>query len=102
MTETPSGSSPSPCWPAPGRATTGCPERPRRTHVHPDPRFRNVLLACVLTLWPAAGLCDGVAGDAVRPPCDPSDRREVGHEGDDGGRTVECAPVRAARLPRPA
>jgi hypothetical protein len=28
----------------------------------------------------------------MRPPCDPSDRREVGHEGDDGGRTVECAP----------
>jgi hypothetical protein len=35
----------------------------------------------------------------VRPPCDPSDRTDVGHEGDGGGRTVECAPIRAGRLP---
>jgi transposase len=43
MTGTPSGSSPSPCWPARGWATTGCPLPPRRTHGHPDPQFRNVL-----------------------------------------------------------
>ncbi len=48
---------------------------------------------------PAAGRC-GLAGDVTRPPCDPSDRTETGHEGDDGGRTVECAPTRAGRLPR--
>src|SRR6266571_671875 len=45
---------------------------------------------------PAAGRC-GLAGDVTRPPCDPSDRTETGHEGDDGGRTVECAPTRAGR-----
>src|SRR6266702_468928 len=48
---------------------------------------------------PAAGRW-GLAGDVTRPPCDPSDRTETGHEGDDGGRTVECAPTRAGRLPR--
>jgi len=50
---------------------------------------------------PGAG-CEAVwwlVGDVTRPPCDPSDRTDVGHEGDDGGRTVECAPIRAGRLP---
>src|SRR4029453_17232872 len=37
----------------------------------------------------------------MRPPCDPSDNQEQGHKGDDGGRTLECAPIRVARLPRP-
>jgi len=40
-----------------------------------------------------------VARDAGRPPCDPSDRTEVGHEGDDGGRTFECVPIRAGAYP---
>jgi len=48
----------------------------------------------------AMGRCRRAVGDGSRPPCDPSDRTEVGHEGDDGGRTVECAPIRAARLPQ--
>jgi hypothetical protein len=42
-----------------------------------------------------------VTGDLTRPPCDLSDKQEVGHEGDDGGRCWECAPIRAARLPDP-
>ena len=55
--------------------------------------------ACVLTLVQTARPCSGLAGDVTRPPCDPSDNQEQGHEGDDGGRTLECAPIRAARLP---
>jgi hypothetical protein len=35
-TGTARGSSRSPCWPAPGCATTACPRQPRRTHGHPD------------------------------------------------------------------
>ena len=38
---------------------------------------------------PAVRLHGGLAGDVTRPPCDPSDRREVSHEGDDGGRILE-------------
>src|SRR4029453_8317839 len=58
-----------------------------------------VLLACVLTLVAATGRGDRVAGDVTRPPCDPSDKKKVGHEGDEGGRCWECAPIRAGRLP---
>jgi hypothetical protein len=61
-----------------------------------------MLWTCVLTLGPAVRLCDRVVGDVTRPPCDPSDRLNRGHEGDDGGRTLECAPIRAARPPRAA
>ena len=36
MTGTPSGSSPSLCWPARGCATTACPAPPTGRHGHPD------------------------------------------------------------------
>jgi hypothetical protein len=62
----------------------------------------NHLLVCVLTLGAGREAVWRLAGDVTRPPCDPSDRTEVGHEGDDGGRTVECAPIRLADYPHPS
>src|SRR6266545_6670749 len=70
-----------------------------RCPVVPDANLRERDLS--LRFNPGAGreAVWRVAGDVTRPPCDPSDRTEVGHEGDDGGRCWECAPIRAARLP---
>src|SRR5206468_1708066 len=50
---------------------------PAARHSPPAAPFRATL-ACVLTLVAVVRLCDGVAGDVMRPPCDPSDRRDVG------------------------
>src|SRR5512132_2107883 len=78
---------------------------PERVNVHdfPDPKLGKAIpygvYACVLTLAPAVRLCDRAARDVTRPPCDPSDNQEQGHEGDDGGRCWKCAPIRAARPP---
>ena len=59
-------------------------------------------LACVLTRAPVVGVVSSAGRDVARPPCDPSDNQEQGHEGDDGGRALECAPIGAACLPRPS
>src|SRR4029450_11964314 len=84
--------------PGAGRASGDAP-RSRGGSVRDLP---DGVLACVLTPGPTPRGCVRMAGDGSRPPCDPSDNQEQGHEGDDGGRTAQCAPVRAAPLPRPS